>query len=689
MGLTRDNLITPYWRLDGRFGDGRLVFWTNEPTGSWDVEPRMIGAPSPFKVGLGATMNGAPERTSLQVRLDNADGALTQFVIGTGIDAASEYQSSSFLDFKATLTYVGVTDTGTIRVLRTTPTLVLSGPVTVDGTVVSLTLAVDDEPLLGSSGAIRTVREYIDDPAAEVFHVDFYLAQRFDFPPDEYWWARFCAESREGLDISVPWIYGNRSQRALKVSSDSETFWVVGICGSDTYASIQAGWAGIRVVDGDEVRTVTEGLYPFVVKFSAREWLICLCGLPDFEPDGEVYFEVRERFAPAHPVDVIKDLLTDHATAGAAAFDAASLEACRRPLDRFIGAIAGAFGDSSSIGELFSHILPPLGLRAWIGIDDKLHFVATGATAAELASAGPLPELEASDDFPGDGEIPSWKETLPGDPEDPNAALSRIAIEYPDEIKRLFPAETSRIRTGIERETAVALAYSAELILSGAWLCPTLAGPTITEIMERTFFPTRLVELASHVSMISEPIGALWRLSNPAGLGGWNRRLARLISVQPRPQDQAAICFFEDLGPTEGLRGGKLDSLEEWVAVDPSKPSPITITIGTDGKVTTSGEAFEAEMVGATIWAMGAALEENRRSYRIKQVDDKKNAIVEDPPSAVTTIAAVAGPLIAARWLIMWTHESKPAHRADYIRAADLATGQLGNGDPAFRFLRH
>src|SRR3972149_1352587 len=123
-----------------------IVAWSDGAFGSLD--PRVLGV-SGGRTALPESVGGAPERVSVNLELDNQDGSLTKYLIGTSGAASTEYTTDSFLNLSGKL-YLGFIDsTGAAIEYAITPTLFCSGTVTATEHAITLSLASSDDGILG------------------------------------------------------------------------------------------------------------------------------------------------------------------------------------------------------------------------------------------------------------------------------------------------------------------------------------------------------------------------------------------------------------------------------------------------------------------------------------------------------------------------------------------------------------
>lgn len=643
----------------------------------------------------------APERASTQITLSNADRALDRFLVGTSGRVGTSFVGSSFLDFRGKVFRVLVAADGTMTEIPYSPTMIVAGPIDDVPGEVHLTLAVDDSHVFAASESIKPLSHYLEATEYAPSWNSAPLRGYFKIPnrnPATYPWDRLSGAAiaqKLNREVSIPWIYGNTPVRLIKVAKETETWYVAGII-ADADPIINLEYRLVAEDNGKLVEILPEienGIWNFLVDFGPNETLVCFCAIKPENKYLEKDLWLLPSLRPAwNPVHMVRQLIVDHSKGGLAAIDTASLNAAVSTTSRYTGCIAGVYEDSSSVAGVLENIAPLVGLRTWIGVDDKLHFSVLGISKAELGSdISNLPEIVPSDDYPRSTDgFPSWRGTLPTDPDDPGAALSRVTLEWPEILTKIFPAETNQDRSSYTRKTK--LAGEVEQRLKGDWIDPLYAGPLIQAVLSRSARPTRTAEIATHASVATIPIGSLVRVTHPFGAGGWDRRLARLLGVEVRPAEHAAIATLEDLGPVEDLRPGKLDTLSNWITQN-WNGSGIKLTLSNEyAQIQTSSTVFASSMVGGTVWVQGSANPAANRSYKIVSVPDGKTAIVSPiPPVNEVINASPSGtPLEKSAWLIVHTQTTKgPGFREGYIRGANLVTGKFDDGTDGFQFLRN
>ncbi len=653
-------------------------------------------------MGVGESLGSAPELASTNVSLNNVDGALNRYALGTVSGPASEFIDSSFLDFTGRIYRAVVGQGGTITETQCTPTMVVSGPVQDEPGSIHFTLVVRDDHILGPSDTIKPISYYFDHSNPSVDWVAAPLRTYFKIPsrvPYSYIWDRCRAAayaSKQNLDTAVPWLYGAAPVQMTKIAQETESYFVVGVPNNpDVYANI---WYRIFYEEDGKVieveTTVDNGIFTFIVSFDDVD-LVCFCAFKADRPflDKELWIVPTDASSEesTNPIYLLRTLMADHAKGGPSVIDAASFNAVEAASKRFNGAVAGVFEDSSSISGILEHVCPLLGLRTWIGLDDKLHVCLTGMTKAELGNLSDLPELDASDDYPKSTDgFPSITGTTPSDADDAGAAVTRVSIQWPDIYTKLFPIETASDRSSFSKKTK--LAKETERRLAGDWIDPTKAFSIFSALLERSAYPTRTATMVTHPSILSVPTGSLLRVTNPFALGAWDRRLCRLLKADVHPSEHAAIIHLDDLGPTEGLKAGMLDRLSNWSAMNPNGTG-IKLRLSNEyANIQTSSAVFSASMVGACIWVQGSSDAGSNRSYRITSVTNSTTAIVSPVPTVNEEItASPSGTAIEkSAWSIVHTHKSKgPTFRPDYIRGTNLTTGKFDDGTGGFQFVRH
>lgn len=700
-----------YWVLRGSFGPGLSVEWASESVlhQSGPIDGRLVGDPSSFAIGLPSAIGAPPERITTTVELDNADGALDRWIVGAE-RTESEYTEPSFLTFEGRLYRGTIAADGTCAEEVFTPPLAASGSVDVDrskGTV-SLSLAHVDRAMLGPIRKVYTTQEFA---AGGLVGIDCAYPEVLAEVDEDAIWALFGQTDND--ESPIPWIYGPVHVPLTRVTPDGQypAIYVAGMVrGQATlpefYADAQASIVGKVYGEYRAMQRVLTEPIPALVEVDLPapgggvDRVVVAIAVQARAPrdKAEQYWWSSKALngvtfgsgGKATPARVLREIIADHAEAGSACLHAASWDAVEAEQDRVMPyGCAGAIEAETTIAELIEYIAPIGDMGLWVGPDGLLHVTTGGWGKADADEAkGALPELIEPDVYPGDDSgAAAWSEAIPADPDDRGAVLTKVSVQWTEEQRELFPVAIS----GGTAPRRVSLAVDSEWTPPGDWINPREAGPVVRAMASRGAYPTRRVRFPSHPSLALLGPGVKLRVSHPWGVTAeppYLRRLVRLERGDVQPGDHAAALTLEDLGPSEQIRLGLLDSIGEWLAVDPSKPKPSTLTLEVGGKALSTEAIFTSSMVGATIWAHGASLSENRRSYRIKKYLDGKTVEVDAPPSAMETIpSAVVSQLLDAPWLIMWTHESKgPAFRPDYIRGARLPDGLLGDVDRGFQF---
>lgn len=721
---------TRYWVLRGSFGPGLSVAWASVPVLHQDgpIDGRLVEDPSSFTIGVPEAIGAPPERTTTTVEIDNADGALDPWIVGAE-RTELEYTEPNFLTFEGQIFRGTVGPDGTCTEEAFTPPLVASGPVDVNrsaGTV-ALSLAHNDGPMLGAVRKLYTVREVAaggTETAGDQVVCLFPKAIEAIGGDAGYIWTLLGRQGGDNLDAVAPWIYGPATVPLLRITPSGEypAVFLAGMTWSKTQFDGTIDWSPSIIgklrsqyqefTEADFHRdqpTVPVPAAAFVelpLPDGSKRWAEVALAVqprkPTHEEEPEKYwwssvkhngveFEISNPGHPAStPARILREIIADHSEAGEACLHIPSWVAAEaRQLASMRRACAGAIEADTTIADLVEHIAPLGDMALWTDSDGLLRVSLGGWTLADRDQAkGTLPELFEPDVFPiDDSGAAGWTETIPLDPDDRGAVLTKVSIQFTAEQRELFPINTA-MGTAPRR---VPLEVESEWSPEGRWINPREAGAVVRAMASRGAYPTRRVRFATHADLPLEPgPGGMLRVSHPWGVTAeppYHRRLLRLERADVQPAEHAADVTLEDLGPSERIRLGMLDSIENWLAVDPMKPNPSTLTLQTTGAAKSSEDVFSSDMVGATIWAHGAALPENRRSYRIRKVSDGKTAEVDNPPSATEVIPASTPTLVDAAWLVMWTHESKGAgHRPDYIRGARLPDGLLGSSDRGFQF---
>lgn len=705
-----------YWVLRGSFGEGETVAWASVPVlhQGGPIDGRLVADPGEFTIGLPSAVGAPPERTTLEVEIDNTDGALDRYVVGSE-RTATEYTDANFLTFEAQLFRGTIAADGTCTEEAFTPILAASGPVTVDraqGTI-SLALAHIDRPMMGKIGKLYTVREVARGGNPLVVCLFPELVAAMGDGGAAALWDLLGQGDSENADTTVPWLYGPATAPLIRVTPSGRypAAFIAGMSWDkpqlDGTLDLEPAIVGKLRSEYPESGRTNYDPVPFVVSVElpledgGTRWAQIAMAVQarkrtDGSEEPESFWWVSnlgnglsDIYGPSSPARVLREIITDHSEAGAACLHAASWDAAEAqqamPMRR---ACAGRIEADTTIADLVECIAPIGDMGLWVGTDGLLHVRTGGWGLADRdEAAGVLPELIEPDIYPGDADGTAvWSETVPSDPDDRGAVLTHVSVAWTDEQRELYPIPTSLGQA----PRRVPLAVDSEWEPEGSWINPREAGPVVRAMASRGAYPTRRVDTVSHASQALLGPGSKLRVSHPWGVTAeppYQRRLVATERARVQPAEHAALLTLEDLGPSERMRLGLLDSIDKWVLFDPTELG-YELGLRVAGGIALSPEGvFTADMVGCTIWVGGAADAENNRSYEIIKFVSAGEVGISPAPASDEDITATSAAPIDAAWIIMRTHRSEGSSwRPDYIRGAALPSGELDHGDTGYQF---
>lgn len=689
------------WAFIGQAG-GVEIRWSTTPLEGF--EPRLIDAPAAWSVGPSSSASGNPELPSTSLEIDNGDGALSRLFLGVppgSADSVEEYQGDSLLDLRGALHLVTVDSAGEITTRQMSPPMVLSGPVVSSVGSLSISLAADANGALGAARSLRTLRDWLALPGAEVIEMGDNVAEIFEHhaSPRAAWDALRGSES----DQIVPWVYGGAPFKLTQVIEGDVCFFVGAVLDQVSPSAVDPTYDLFQVI------SIRDGK-PTSPRWSAWGWsyrvrvdgrvLLCFA-IPEAElefygVEGEMW--CRPERSARLPTEILRRVLADHCPGGVSAFDAGTLADAGDGLAHLSGALAGLLETETTIGEVLEHVCPAIGLRSWIDVDGVLKFALRDPPRSEWKGRAPQFVLEAHDDLPltTDG-MPSWSETLPTDPDDVGSAASHVAIDWPQWATTVFPRQTAPRQT-IPSEWVHPLA--AELRISGQWIHPD-AGDAVLDLAEdRAAWPVRTISFATNLDLADVPICSYGHVSSEWGHAvdgfGVEGRLVRLVRLDVRPGDFVVVATLEDMGAVDALVESKLDSRANWIAFTPPGNGPgLTMRTVASGGVHYGlieglGSYLVTPQADQTIWGPPSTYpgRVGEASYRL--IGPGLGGWMVDPPPLPIGSAPVV--VSDSDWRLMKTYVTgQDVSRPGYIGAASDTTGRLdgpGRSDPPFRFVR-
>lgn len=665
-----------FWALHGTIGEHEIR-WSTTPAQGY--EPRLIDPPSPFSIGMGAVV-GQIERASTSIRLDNTDGGLDYFFTGSDL-MELEFSGPSFLSLECAVYRIEINpDTGATTEYKYSPTMVVSGPVREVPGEISFSLAVNADPILGPSKAQIKVSELMGKHAEVTYAANWFNYHAPSVAADpQILWDRTTREQTTESDTIVPYIYGSTTLQLIDLSDEAERYCLAGFILEEEAADIMGQLYSFCIIrDGRSFAWGDNGAVyiPFIVKVEDKLCLFFYRTVIDAklgDVDGEVWLVMGTGSShQRNPMALLREIIREHSERGLPGIHTGRFISTERAARRFTGAVAGLFNDAATVGDLIHAIAPIFSLNAWIGTDDKLHF-ALEPSASELTRSIPalalIPRITELDDFPNNG-LPSWSTVIPTDPDDPAATITRLVIEFPDYLRRVFPLETQQDRATVRR--TVPIKNTVELRIGGDWIDPRRATPVFRSLAGRGAFPTRQITLATHVSTAELGVGATVRISSPNAIGPFEDRLAMIRRIEVRPADEATILTLHDLGPALATRSAKLDSMSYWTEAD----YRVVGWSVAGNQVTLFQPVADSHWVGLQLWIDGG-------SYRIVSVDSPSRMTLATNPDKPSGVG----------FKVM--HSRTSAHeinnapfRPEYATAANIATGKHASGEAGYRYGR-
>jgi hypothetical protein len=692
--------------------------------------------------GLPETIGGPPERLSSNIIVSNHDGELDQVLIGTpSPNASAEYFEDSVLNLKGRINHL-VKDpvSGALFSQPISPTLFCSGPPRYKNFRVNIPLATRDDEFMGASknactnNAVKHCRRKhpvtgvdlgpLEAMRRDGFPVTFFPAA----PPTDEVVDQDSYESillsgwDKSLDARAGFPYGKcpiplTSMHTGKGFNDVSFF--VGLFKREPHIDnfYDQGWQFRSGRWASEEGNALWAPDPFYfsrfrlvrmfrwVLCEDNEWRAFWClfvTVRATSSGAEIYERETQYMIPgvstwgvnddattagaaltSGPVNIIKEIISQHSELGAVAIDAASFAAAHANL-RAPGVCGGIYYCDARISEVVAHIAQNFGLSVWVDGDSKVKILANGVwssiDAANAATA--LPHLQYVD------ILSDWDESIPRDPEARGSACTRLTIEYTDQQREFWGDNLiDRVTVG----ALLPLGGIREMRVSGAWLFgeASAAALGMTQTAASHAFVTRRFVCVTHSWVGTYPLGSLFRISTPHGLGpqgaGYAQRLCRLERVVFLPNDHGVRATFEDLGPLAGSQPWKLDSIDNWDGYNPDGGGvSVTLVAGSNLATFSAGivPAGPPGWLNMNLWTFGAANAANRRSRNITARISATQVQVEFPYSVNETIPASAGATkFRQNWRVAKTQQSEgSAYRPDYGRLCAEGTGVFRDG---------
>lgn len=702
-----------YWVFRGEAG-GDVAWGTASARAvAGAVSPVLMEPPQGLLVGPSLTVGEAPPAVSTTLVLADPDGAIVSRIL-------PDRRGKQGLKGRI---YVGEIpeDDSIATETPVSPTLHVAGTVTHQDGITTIPLQSDDSHVLGASIALWTVEEILDadlrsvtfDPLVSTA-IDDYLDGR----PASFLWGDARASLRQNRATTVPWLYDPCLAELIPLNDDYPRYWIAGIGPSPRFLPVVVAekdgvfvaWNNPRSNRG--MTTFRQRVDEFVATVEIRDALGNRREVPvvmfvaEQPPEEQPSRYLRANVSPAgvfigrSPPQLLNALLTHHAPAG---FDGADDDSMSRAINEaralYSGVCGGVFGkDGATIREVVQHIAPICGMRVWLGVDDKLHVSLSGYSYQDAQDAkGNLVELQEGDVFPRDtSNSPAWEAEIAGDPDDDQSGVARVSIQWSEDQREIYPIETSSSTPVLGDGPGDS---DRELILSGAWIVPSRGIDVVGAIQAGMSADATRVTLTTHMGAHTLRPAQLIRVSHPRGLGlpgmGWERRLARVDQVEILPGEDAVRLRLTDLGLSERMRLGILDSVQEWILALPTIGQEIFIEPIDEETFRIIDLARHLPGVpwdhGFAVWTPGAVEPVYRRSWRTVG-QDGDDVLVDVSGLGLPDLGTVRviewhdDEIIGVGWAIMQTDLIDPSYRPDFIRACSKMDGIFESGEPGFQY---
>lgn len=710
-----------YWVFRGETRGGHQVAWG---TTAADCLPVMVEPPQTYSLGPSLAVGEPPPAVATGISLADPDGEIATLVL-------SDRRGRQGVAGKL---YVGEIEGGVATESPASPTLYAVGNASHQDGITSISLQSDDSRILGRSVALWTVKQILEghydtnrDPVFLDASSSLGFAEWGKTVQDALGEAAGVAQGN--LGAVVPWAYGPTVTESIPVVDSYPRVWIDSVRGLDSVQEI-----GVHLEGEVSVLQERDGALFAPDRLGMRTFLHLPLGvdvpmvLEDQDGDPREVW-VRILFQPAPPEEegfssrvavvqsagdraagtpeiafnsppaIIAQVVRDHSPAGIGGLHWPAWERAIEAADPLYGdACGGVFGsEGTSISEIIQHLAPVCGLRVWLGTDDKLHAALSGYTFEDQETAkGDLLEVVEGDVFPRDASgSPSMTSEIVGDPDDDAAGVARVSIDWTELQREVYPIETSSTLPTVGEGADDA---ERERVLSGAWIYPPRGADVAIAIMSSMSGDAARAQLATHISVRDVGVHQLVRVSHPSGLGlpgrGWVRRLTRVDGVEVMPGEDAVRLTLTDLGLSERMRLGLLDTVEEWILYAAKIPAEeLTIEPYVDPNfyfISDLALIFPAPYeLGLTIWTPGAAIPAYRRSWRAHHQEAGGVVVYADGLSATQTSSVdpvFDDAVLGAGWAVMRVDFFDPLYRQDFIRACDVNTGMFDSGHPGFQW---
>lgn len=667
------------WIFEGTVGDVTVKWSTAALAG---YEPRMVEPPSSITLGLSPTI-GALERPSFSISV--ATHGIESLLVGHGSEEV-DFWESSVIGLSGRLYRVEVARDGTRTKRTISPPSVATGATRVEQGVVSVSLAADEEPLVGHSVNLSTVEDWRTG-AVSVYEIAEQIYERLRTVDPQEVVSRFQGELETNLRMHVPWLYGAATVPVQSISREKGRWQMVGIVSEEYVLDLIHKDLSLRYADsGERVVFQSTGPWPLFLQHDSVEGVLMVL-LTDLSAIKGQQAEHREIVfshlgAFENPAQIVGLLFADHAGKSVEAYDTDSLDRVRSRLTRWEGIIGGSYGDAATIRELLECISEWTGLEYFHNEKGRIEFV-------------PFPTLDDLPEFsqrivPADA-LPTGPEGIPAVAvETPDAAGSFgapaaiVSVQWAQHQMDAWPQHT---RSDMRRSYTQVEGEQRELQLDGSWINPLRSSPALSAVAGRVAHPIRLVSIPTYIEALDEwegvRPGRMVRFRAPTIPDGDRERIGMVRSVEIRPGDEVAVLTIADIGYAGMVRYGVLDSWGNWVRHLPDVGDRVQLHSG--NRATFTPGMLTLADVGRTLWITRPFGGGNRKSLRISAMLDASNAVLDGTVSAETIIEDSANPG-DKRFYIMDTAHIDADDHPDKIAGADRSTGRFDDGSRGYRY---
>lgn len=701
-----------YWAFRGRLGSDLIAWGTtvlHQPAGA--IRAVLVEPPSGFQIGPSFAIGEPPPQVSTTLVVADPDGDIAARL-------QPDRRGGVALSGRLLVGELGP-DGDPLFEVEVSPTLYVSGAVRHHDGLTTIPVASDYSRILGPSIALWSVMDVL---GAELVRVSIQgirdnsaMLDYLDSRPETFLFEEALSVLKQNEATIVPWLYDPCITELIPLCDDYPRYWVGGVVSPPRYPSVIVGdFSGaVRPYNDmslnlglkDWRQKIGEFLATITIEDALgnkREVSVLMYMAPE-PPEDEAQRILRACrvpdgvFAGRSPPELLRQLVVDHAPAGEDGIDQTSYQrASRTARSLYSGVCGGVFGrDGGTIAEALQYIAPICGMRTWIGANDRLHMALGGYSYEDAQAAkGTLPELVEGDIYPRDTSYsPAWETEIAGDPDDDQGGVARVSIQWTDDQVAMYPIETLATSPVLGSGPG---SMERERILRGEWIVPQRGRDVIGALQASVAGEPVRAQLVTHLDLPDRVLlpPQLIRITHPRGLGlpgmGWNRRLARIEVAELIPGEDAKRLTVTDLGPSERMRLGLLDSVTPWIVDRAGTGENLIILFISDNIWEVWNLARFATNIeeGMTLWTPGAAREDMRRSWRVVEISGAQVYVMPDEelePGGSDVFATSDDPVLGVGWAVMRTDLIDPSYRIDYIRACDV-TGLFESGEPGFQY---